>query len=137
MLGLPWSGRGAVWAAARERSLPQGTRAATVRCGLQSPGKGRPEEHDRKVDWVVVTAEPITDVDVTGAQALGELLDELHRRGVTLAFAELKGRVRERLDRFGLVERIGADRFYRTVGEAVRVYVTTSGVAWTDWEDRT
>jgi hypothetical protein len=45
--------------------------------------------------------------------------------------------VRERLHRFGLVERIGAGRFYRTVGEAVHAYVEATGVAWTDWEDRT
>jgi high affinity sulfate transporter 1 len=95
------------------------------------------EQADRIVDWVVVTAEPITDVDVTGAHALVELLDELDRRGIVLGFAELKGPVRERLHRFGLVERIGADRFYRTVGEAVHAYVDTTGVPWTDWEDRT
>jgi MFS superfamily sulfate permease-like transporter len=90
----------------------------------------------RAVDWVVVTAEPMTDIDATGAGALGELLDELERRRITLAFAELKGRVRERLDRFGLVDRIGPAHFYRTVGEAVRAYVSAKRVEWTDWEDR-
>jgi high affinity sulfate transporter 1 len=91
----------------------------------------------RAVDCVVITAEPMTDIDATGASALGELLDELERRRITLAFAELKGRVRERLDRFGLVDRIGPAHFYRTVGEAVRAYVSARGVEWTDWEDRT
>jgi MFS superfamily sulfate permease-like transporter len=90
----------------------------------------------RPVDWVVVTAEPMTDIDATGASALGELLDELERRRITLAFAELKGPVRERLEGFGLVERIGRDHFYRTVGQAVRAYVSARRVAWTDWEDR-
>ena len=91
---------------------------------------------ERPVCWIVVTAEPITDVDATGAEALGEVLDVLEASGVTLAFAEVKGPVRERLQRFGLVERVGAERFYRTVGEAVHAYVDATGADWTDWETR-
>jgi high affinity sulfate transporter 1 len=86
--------------------------------------------------WVVVTAEPVTDVDSTAADMLQRLHDELQRRHVTLAFAELKGHVRDVLDRFRLVDLIGANRFYRTVGEAVKAYVREEGVEWTDWEDR-
>jgi high affinity sulfate transporter 1 len=86
--------------------------------------------------WVVVTAEPVTDVDSTAADMLQRLHDELQRRHVTLAFAELKGHVRDVLDRFGLVDLIGANHFYRTVGEAVKAYVREESVEWTDWEDR-
>ena len=86
---------------------------------------------------MVVTAEPTTDVDVTGAHALGELLDELDRRGIVLGLAELYRPGRERLHRFGLVERIDAGPLLCTVGEAVHAYVDTTGLAWTDWEDRT
>jgi high affinity sulfate transporter 1 len=86
--------------------------------------------------WVVITAEPITSIDSTAAEAVRELLDDLRQRGIVLAFAELKGHVRERLDRYGLVQAIGPDRFYRTIGEAVKAYVATENVAWTDWEDR-
>jgi MFS superfamily sulfate permease-like transporter len=88
------------------------------------------------VCWLVVTAEPITDIDATGAAMLETLHDELRARDVAIAFAELKGHVRERLDRFGLVERFGRDRFYRTVGEAVHAYLAEEDVPWTDWEDR-
>jgi high affinity sulfate transporter 1 len=90
----------------------------------------RPDVH-----WVVITAEPITDVDVTGAEALRSLLDVLERRRIVLAFAGLKGPVRERLARAGLVDRVGEDRFYRTVGEAVKASVSATGAQWTDWED--
>lgn len=86
---------------------------------------------------VTVTAEPITDLDITAAEMLEGLLDELTRRGVTLTFAELKGRVRDQVTAFGLVERIGPDHFARTVGEAVKDYVRHSGVDWQDWQDRT
>jgi MFS superfamily sulfate permease-like transporter len=86
--------------------------------------------------WVVVTAEPVTDIDSTAADMLQRLHDELQRRQVTLAFAELKGHVRDVLDRFGLVDQIGANHFYHTVGEAVKAYVHQENVQWTDWEDR-
>jgi MFS superfamily sulfate permease-like transporter len=88
------------------------------------------------VRWIIVTAEPITDIDATAAQALSDVLDLLEQRGVVLAFAELKGRVRDRLARTGLVDRIGPERFYRTIGEAVRAAVTATGADWIDWEER-
>jgi MFS superfamily sulfate permease-like transporter len=92
-------------------------------------------EPGRDVRWIVVTAEPVTDIDVTAAHALRDLLDALDQQGVVLAFAELKGRVRDRLVPTGLLERIGSERFYPTIGQAVRAAVTSTGAAWTDWED--
>ena len=72
--------------------------------------------HDRGdgTRWVIVAAEPITDVDTTGAEILSELLDDLEARGVEVAFAELKGPVKDRLRSYGLYERIGDDRFFPT-----------------------
>jgi high affinity sulfate transporter 1 len=86
--------------------------------------------------WLVVTAEPITDVDATAAEMLGRVHDELQQRHIVLAFAELKGNVRDRLARFGIVSRVGVEHFYRTIGESVHAYVAAEDVDWTDWEDR-
>ena len=83
----------------------------------------------------MVSAEPITDIDATGAEVLEELLDDLDERGIELAFAELKGTVRDRLAPYGIVDRLGPNHFYRTVGQAVKDYVADTGVDWTDWED--
>lgn len=88
------------------------------------------------IQRVVVAAEPITDIDTTGAEVMSMLLDDLDRRGVTFAFAELKGPAKDRLRRYGLYDRIGSDHFYATVGSAVRHHVHQSGVRWQDWEDR-
>ena len=88
------------------------------------------------IQRVVVAAEPITDIDTTGAEVMSMLLDDLDRRGVTFAFAELKGPAKDRLRRYGLYDRIGSDHFYATVGSAVRHHVDQSGVRWQDWEDR-
>ena len=86
---------------------------------------------------VLVTAEPITDVDTTAADAIAELVRDLGTRGAVLRFAALKGHVRERMQLYGLVELIGADHFARTTGEGVHSYVSETGVDWVDWEDRT
>jgi MFS superfamily sulfate permease-like transporter len=72
--------------------------------------------------WIVVTAEPITDVDSTAAVMLSQLHRELTEKGVSLRFAELKGTVRDRLDRYGLVTQIGAENFYRTIDQAVDAF---------------
>ena len=89
----------------------------------------------RQVSTIVVAAEPITDVDSTAAEVLGELLAELERRGIALAFAELKGPVKDRLARYDLIARIGEERFYPTIGLAVHAHVADHGIDWRDWED--
>ncbi len=89
------------------------------------------------VKWVVVAAEPITDVDTTAAEMLEELDKELATRGSELAFAELKDPVRDRLERYGLHERIGRDFFFPTIGVAVKAFLARHGVDWVDWEEST
>ena len=86
--------------------------------------------------WVVVAAEPITDVDTTAAGILDELLGDLRRAGVDLRFAEMKDPVKDWLSRYGLLQKIGDDAFYPTVGTAVDAYVAASGIDWIDWEER-
>jgi high affinity sulfate transporter 1 len=90
-----------------------------------------------RVRWVVVAAEPVTDLDTTAADVLAQLDKELASEGVDLRFAEMKGPIKDQLKRYGLFERIGADHFYPTIGTAVRAYLDASGVDWIDWEDRT
>ena len=88
------------------------------------------------VRWVVVAAEPITDVDATAAEALAALDEELGRRDVRLVFAELKGPVKDRLDTYGLAGRFGPERCYPTLGTAVSGYLDATGTAWVDWTER-
>ena len=89
-----------------------------------------------EVSWIVVAAEPITDIDVTAGETLGDLNDELHAVGIELAFAELKDPVRDRLRRYGIEAAVGTDRFFPTLGVAVATYVQHAGIDWLDWEDR-
>lgn len=87
------------------------------------------------VRWVAVAAEPITDVDVTAADELQALDDELARRHVRLVFAEMKGPVKDQLERLGLGARF-RDRHFPTVGTAVSAYRAAAGVDYEDWTER-
>ncbi len=85
--------------------------------------------------WVVVAAEPVTDVDVTAADVLAELDGELHEAGIDLGFAEMKGPVKDRLKRYGLFTKLGTERFFPTIGQAVDRYLATHPVEWRDWDE--
>ncbi|HEU5297324.1 MAG TPA: SulP family inorganic anion transporter [Burkholderiaceae bacterium] len=84
---------------------------------------------------VVVAAEPVTSVDVTAADSLEELAQGLRDDGIDLCFAEMKDPVKDKLKRFGLFARFGAETFYPTLGEAVRAYLRSYPTEWVDWED--
>jgi MFS superfamily sulfate permease-like transporter len=86
------------------------------------------------VRWLVVAAEPVTSVDVTAADVVRELADNLEARGIELYFAEMKDPVKDKLKRFGLFTRFGERGFFPTIGEAVRAYLAAHTVEWTDWE---
>ncbi|MEN6331197.1 MAG: SulP family inorganic anion transporter, partial [Smithella sp.] len=52
------------------------------------------ENDPSRIKWVVVAAEPITDVDITAADMLADLDSILHKAGMDLFFAEMKGPVK-------------------------------------------
>jgi MFS superfamily sulfate permease-like transporter len=81
--------------------------------------------------WIVVAAEPITDVDTTAADMLAELDGELDGQGIALVFAEMKSPVRQKLDRYHLTGEIEVEHFFPTVEDAVAAYREQTGAAWT------
>jgi high affinity sulfate transporter 1 len=93
------------------------------------------EAADPPVKRVVIAAEPITDVDTTAIDPLGRLVDDLADQGVEFGFAELKHPVREHLEDYGFIEKLGQDRLYPTLGSAVHAFVRDHGADWVDWED--
>jgi anti-anti-sigma regulatory factor len=78
---------------------------------------------------VVVAAAPVTSVDVTAADILIELVEALRDGGIELRFAELKGPVKDKLRRFGLLTQFGEAAFFPTVEAAGDGYLRTSGRA--------
>jgi high affinity sulfate transporter 1 len=83
-----------------------------------------------KPRWIVIAAEPVTDVDTTAADVLEELDEALNDQGISLVFAELKDPVRRKIERYGLTRTINPDHFFPTVGAAVRAFREETGADW-------
>ena len=94
------------------------------------------ENSPTPVRWLVVAAEPLTNVDVTAADVLAELDRTLREADIKLSFAELKDPVKDKLKRFGLFKQIGEQSFFPTTGAAVSAYLKAHPVDWIDWEDK-
>ena len=87
-------------------------------------------ESPTPVRRIIITAEPVTSIDVTSADMLAELEQTLTESGIELRFAEMKDPVKDILKRFELFDRFGAADFYPTIGSAVDAYLEEHAVAW-------
>ncbi|MGW2240715.1 SulP family inorganic anion transporter [Streptomyces sp. NPDC001759] len=85
--------------------------------------------------WVLLAAEPITDVDTTAADELEELDEALNERGTSLVFAELKDPVRRKIERYELTRTIDPAHFFPTIEAAVAAYRERTGAEWTPVRD--
>ena len=72
--------------------------------------------------WILVAAEPITDVDTTAADMLEDLDEELNERGISIVFAELKSPVEQKIHRYELTRTIDPSHFFPTLDAAVEAY---------------
>jgi high affinity sulfate transporter 1 len=80
--------------------------------------------------WIVIAAEPVTDVDTTASDVLEDLDEELNARGISLVFAELKDPVRQKIERYGLTRTISPRHFFPTAEAAVSAFRQRTGAQW-------
>jgi anti-anti-sigma regulatory factor len=64
---------------------------------------------------VVIQCEAITDIDVSAAQMLEQLDQELNASDIHMAFVEMRTRLQLLVRRYGLFETLDRDRFYPTL----------------------
>jgi high affinity sulfate transporter 1 len=81
--------------------------------------------------WILIAAEPVTDVDTTAADMLEDLDEALNAQGTSLVFAELKDPVRRKIERYGLTRTIDPRHFYPTIDAALTAYRRQTGAEWT------
>jgi high affinity sulfate transporter 1 len=84
-----------------------------------------------KPTWIVIAAEPVTDVDTTASDVLEELDEALNADGISLVFAELKDPVRRKIERYGLTRTIDPRHFFPTIESAVAAFRLQTGAEWT------
>ncbi len=77
---------------------------------------------ERPVDTILIVGNAITDIDTTGAEILGDVLDNLDGKGIAFAFAGLKGHVKDHLRSYGIYDRIGDEHFHPNTISAVKKY---------------
>ncbi|MGW3725497.1 SulP family inorganic anion transporter [Streptomyces sp. NPDC000851] len=100
--------------------------AKTFRDKVRRLARARP-----RPEWIVVAAEPMTDVDTTAADVLEELDEALNAEQIHLVFAELKDPVRRKIERYELTRTIDPRHFFPTVEAAVAAFRLRTGAEWT------
>jgi high affinity sulfate transporter 1 len=100
--------------------------AKTFRDEVRRLAKSEP-----KPTWIVIAAEPVTDVDTTASDVLEELDAALNADGISLVFAELKDPVRRKIERYGLTRTIDPRHFFPTIESAVAAFRHQTGAEWT------
>ena len=76
---------------------------------------------------LLILGSAIADVDYSGSDSLRQVHEELGRKGVTLAFADLSPAVRRQLDAYGLIEQVGAANVFESLLEALAATPGTAG----------
>jgi high affinity sulfate transporter 1 len=81
--------------------------------------------------WILIAAEPITDIDTTAADMLADLDKELNDVGISLVFAEMKEPVQGKLRAYQLIGPLDPLHFFPTLDGAVTAFRLETGVEWT------
>jgi MFS superfamily sulfate permease-like transporter len=85
---------------------------------------------DPRPRWILIAAEPITDIDTTAADMLAELDEELNAKETALVFAELKDPVHAKLERYELIGPLDPNHFFPTLDAALDAFRRQTGADW-------
>jgi high affinity sulfate transporter 1 len=77
--------------------------------------------HERHPTWFVLVCEAITDIDVTAAGMLDQLDRELNADGVHIAFVEMRTRLQDLVEKYGLLQTLDSGHFFPSVEAALAV----------------
>jgi MFS superfamily sulfate permease-like transporter len=75
-----------------------------------------------RVQWLVVDAEAMTNVDYTAARVVRELYLQLLHQGVKLAFARVSPYLKADLDRHHITAAIGSEMIFPNLHDALNAY---------------
>lgn len=74
------------------------------------------------LQWLVIDAQAITEIDLTAAERLSALIDELAAAGIAVKIADAPRPFREEMARVGLTDQLGQQQFYVSVKTAVEAF---------------
>ena len=74
---------------------------------------------DHEPRWIVLQCEAVTDIDVTAAEIVRDLDEELNAKGIHVAFVELRDRLHDLIRRYGLHTTLDQEHFYPSLDRAL------------------
>jgi high affinity sulfate transporter 1 len=74
------------------------------------------------VQWFILNTEAIIEIDITAADILEELRQELAKKGIIFGLAKVKQELYTELRKSGLVDRLGPEHIYLTIHEAIAAF---------------
>lgn len=77
---------------------------------------------ERAPTWLCVDAEMISDIDFSAGATILDAIGLVEAAGTRLVFARVKSGVREELERYGVVDRVGDDAFFGSIEALVEAY---------------
>ncbi len=77
--------------------------------------------------WFVLVADAVDDVDFTAGKVLVEVAKQLQSRNIVFALARTNPPVLAQVQRFGLIDVIGADHVYRHIDDAIAAFHAATG----------
>ncbi len=69
--------------------------------------------------WFVLNTEAIVEIDITAADVLEELIDELTAKGITFVMARVKRDLYAQLTRSQILTKLDKDHIYLTLHSAI------------------
>lgn len=72
--------------------------------------------------WLIIDASAISQIDTSATEMLGEVCEELRKRGVRLGLAELHAEAREMLRRAGIIDLVGAGMIFDILDDAYQAF---------------
>jgi SulP family sulfate permease len=79
-------------------------------------------ESPQPVEWVLVDVQAVTEIDVSGAEVIQRLAEDLAAKGVALRFARANRPLREVVERIGLGEHLRKEWLFPSVHDAVQAF---------------
>lgn len=78
--------------------------------------------NQEKIEWFVLDAEQISDIDTTGREVLEQTIEYLREKQITFAMSRVHHPLPELLERYELLDKIGKEKLYATNRDAVEAF---------------
>ncbi len=79
-------------------------------------------DNSQQIKWFLLDAESISMIDTTAVSKLEEVWEELNKKNITFVVARCHTSLYTMLKKTGLSKMIGEDKFYPTMGSAVKAF---------------